>query len=70
MLFGSIAIFDIGSLFCAIATDFVWFCCGRAIAGMSVDVVIAPFTWGSLRIGIGAAGLFASQLHIAKPDPH
>ncbi len=33
MLFLSIFFFDIGSLFCAVATDFIWFCCGRAIAG-------------------------------------
>ncbi|KAH9920002.1 MFS general substrate transporter [Epithele typhae] len=34
MLFLSIAFFDLGTLFCAIATDFIWFCCGRAIAGI------------------------------------
>ncbi|OBZ74403.1 putative MFS-type transporter C16A3.17c [Grifola frondosa] len=34
MLFLAIFIFDIGSLFCAVATDFIWFCCGRAIAGI------------------------------------
>ncbi|TFK86431.1 MFS general substrate transporter [Polyporus arcularius HHB13444] len=34
MLFLSIIIFDIGSLFCAVATDFIWFCIGRAIAGI------------------------------------
>ena len=33
MLFLSIVFFDIGSLFCAVATDFIWFCSGRAIAG-------------------------------------
>ncbi|PIL27512.1 MFS general substrate transporter [Ganoderma sinense ZZ0214-1] len=34
MLFLSIAFFDVGSLFCAVATDFIWFCSGRAIAGI------------------------------------
>lgn len=35
MLFLSIIVFDIGSLFCAVATNYIWFCCGRAIAGES-----------------------------------
>ncbi|KAH9950768.1 MFS general substrate transporter [Amylocystis lapponica] len=34
MLFIAIAVFDIGSLLCAVATNFIWFCCGRAIAGI------------------------------------
>ncbi|KAM5537089.1 hypothetical protein V8D89_009235 [Ganoderma adspersum] len=34
MLFLSIVFFDVGSLFCAVATDFIWFCSGRAIAGI------------------------------------
>ncbi|RDX54495.1 MFS general substrate transporter [Lentinus brumalis] len=38
MLFLSIIIFDIGSLFCAVATDFIWFCIGRAIAGAFIVV--------------------------------
>ena len=36
MLFLSIVFFDVGSLFCAIATDFIWFCSGRAIAGTPI----------------------------------
>ncbi|TFK86417.1 MFS general substrate transporter [Polyporus arcularius HHB13444] len=34
MLFLSIIVFDIGSLFCAVASNYIWFCCGRAIAGI------------------------------------
>ncbi|RDX54509.1 MFS general substrate transporter [Lentinus brumalis] len=34
MLFLSIIVFDIGSLFCAVARNYIWFCCGRAIAGI------------------------------------
>ena len=35
MLFISIAFFDLGTLFCAVATNFPWFCAGRAVAGTS-----------------------------------
>ncbi|TBU38631.1 MFS general substrate transporter [Dichomitus squalens] len=34
MLLISIAVFDIGSLLCAVATNFIFLCCGRAIAGI------------------------------------
>jgi len=34
MLFTSIFIVELGSLLCGLAENFIWMCCGRAVAGM------------------------------------
>ncbi|EJU02249.1 MFS general substrate transporter, partial [Dacryopinax primogenitus] len=46
VLFTSVFIFELGSLLCAVAQNFVWLCCARAIAGigsvgLNVTIMVA-----------------------------